>query len=74
MTDPKMPARLMPDSGWTFRPNRDALRGIMPEVLAAKPDLIVLAWHSGIYTPPGTMFRFLSEFPEIDLVLAGHSH
>lgn len=74
MTDPKMPDRLMPDSGWTFRPNRDALRGIMPEVLAAKPDLIVLAWHSGIYTPPGTMFRFLSEFPEIDLVLAGHSH
>lgn len=74
MTDPKMPNRLLSDSGWTFQANRDALREIMPELLAAKPDLIVLAWHAGLYTPPGTMFRFLAEFPEIDLVLAGHSH
>ena len=74
MTDPKMPTRLLPDSGWRFEANRDALKRIMPELLAAKPDLIVLAWHAGLYTPPGTMFRFLAEFPEIDLVLAGHSH
>ena len=74
MTDPKMPSRLLPGSGWSFESNRDALRRIMPEILAAEPDLIVLAWHSGLYTPPGTMFRFLAEFPEIDLVLAGHSH
>ena len=74
MTDPKMPSRLLPGSGWSFESNRDALRRIMPEILAAEPDLIVLAWHSGPYTPPGTMFRFLAEFPEIDLVLAGHSH
>ncbi|MBS1370145.1 MAG: bifunctional metallophosphatase/5'-nucleotidase [Lentisphaeria bacterium] len=74
MTDPKMPKRLLPDSGWNFEPNRDALRRIMPQLLAAKPELVVLAWHSGPYTPPGTMFRFLAEFPEIDLVLAGHSH
>mgnify|MGYP000866521585 CR=1 FL=1 len=74
MTDPKMPERLFPGSGWEFRPNREALARIMPEVLAAKPDLIVLAWHSGLYTPEGTMFRFLAEFPEIDLVLGAHSH
>ncbi|MBS1455200.1 MAG: hypothetical protein HP002_17665, partial [Lentisphaeria bacterium] len=63
MTDPKMPSRLLPGSGWSFESNRDALRRIMPEILAAEPDLIVLAWHSGPYTPPGTMFRFLAEFP-----------
>jgi len=74
MTDPKMPERLLPGSGWEFEPNREALARIMPEVLAAKPDLIVLAWHSGLYTPEGTMFRFLAEFPEIDLVLGAHSH
>lgn len=74
MTDPKMPSRLLPDSGWNFESNRDALRRILPEILAKKPNLILLAWHSGPYTPPGTMFRFLSEFPEVDLVLAGHSH
>ena len=74
MTDPKMPERLLPGSGWEFKPNREALARIMPDVLAAKPDLIVLAWHSGLYTPEGTMFRFLAEFPEIDLVLGAHSH
>lgn len=74
MTDPKMAERLLPGSGWEFKPNREALARIMPGVLAAKPDLIVLAWHSGLYTPEGTMFRFLAEFPEIDLVLGAHSH
>ncbi|MDR0932683.1 MAG: metallophosphoesterase [Victivallales bacterium] len=74
MTDPKMAQRLLPDSGWEFESNRDALRKIMPQVLASQPDLIVLAWHSGIYTPQENMFRFLADFPEIDLVLGGHSH
>lgn len=74
MTDPKMPKRLLPDSGWNFEPNREALKRIMPEVLAAGPDLVVLAWHSGLHTPKGSMFRFLAEFPEIDLVLGAHSH
>ncbi len=74
MTDPKMPQRLLPDAGWNFEPNRDALKRILPEVLNAQPDLIVLAWHSGMHTPPGSMFRFFAEFPEIDLVLGAHSH
>ena len=74
MTDPKMPERLPPGSGWEFTPDRDALARVMPEVLAAKPDLIVLAWHAGLYTPEGSMFRFLAGFPEIDLVLGAHSH
>lgn len=59
-----------------------ALERIMPEVMAAKPDVIVLAIHLGEYiagrlNPDGklrNMAALSSKFPQIDLILAGHSH
>ena len=59
-----------------------ALERIMPEVMASKPDLIVLAIHLGEFiagrlNPDGklrSMASLSAQFPQIDLILAGHSH
>lgn len=57
----------------------DMLGRIMKDVLASKPDMIVLAVHQG-YTP-GVDVRGVNEiqviaqrYPEIDLILGGHTH
>ena len=59
-----------------------ALERVMPEVMAAKPDVIVLAIHLGEFIAgrlnPDGKFRNMAalslKFPQIDLILAGHSH
>ncbi len=59
-----------------------ALECVMPEVMAAKPDVIVLAIHLGEFiagrlNPDGklrSMASLSAKFPQIDLILAGHSH
>ena len=59
-----------------------ALERVMPEVMAAKPDVIVLAIHLGEYiagrlNPDGklrSMAALSAKYPQIDLILAGHSH
>ena len=57
-----------------------ALKRLLPEVCAAKPDLIVLAIHQG-WTEPRADVRGVNEvariaerFPEIDVILGGHTH
>ncbi len=50
---------------------------IMPEVMNAKPDLIILAVHAGEYTPVSaglTLTQLIRKYPQIDLVLGGHTH
>ena len=51
-----------------------ALKRIMPEIRAAKPDIIILAQHYGMYSKGFSIYKFISQYPEIDLVLGGHSH
>jgi len=59
-----------------------ALERVMPKVMAAKPDVIVLAIHLGEYiagrlNPDGkfrNMAALSAKYPQIDLILAGHSH
>ena len=74
MTDPKMAQRVLPGDGLEFRGVRSALNALMPEVRAARPDVVVLAWHNGLYSSVGALSTFLRDFPEIDLVLGGHTH
>ena len=74
LTDPKMPRRVEPGSALQLLSPAEALRRIMPEIRRAEPDLVILAWHSGIYFSGGNLYRFLQEFPEIDLVIGAHSH
>ncbi len=74
LTDPKMGKRVLPGSGVEFEHPRVVLRRLMPEIRAARPEVVVLAWHNGLFSLVGPMSQFLREFPEIDLVLGAHSH
>ena len=74
LTYPKMAQRVLPGDGLEFRGAHSALAALMPEVRAARPDVVVLAWHNGLYSSAGALAVFLRDFPEIDLVLGGHSH
>ena len=60
----------------------DTLLRIMPQVRREKPHIIVLALHLGEYTSrrltrtgeTGHLSHLTTQFPEIDLILGGHSH
>ena len=51
-----------------------ALNRIMPEIRAKKPDIIILAQHEGMYARGFSIYKFMTQYPEIDLVLGGHTH
>ena len=56
---------------------RAQLASVMPEVMRARPDLIVLAVHSsehGVLAPDFRLYDLIRQYPQIDLVLFGHSH
>ena len=57
----------------------DSIAAIMPEVLRQKPDCIILAIHQGWQEQADTrqvneVSAIVEKFPEIDLVLGGHTH
>lgn len=74
LSDPKMSRRMLPGSGSRFDAPYTALERIMPEIRAAAPDVVILFWHNGLYSSVGGLGTFLRRFPEIDLVVGGHSH
>jgi 2',3'-cyclic-nucleotide 2'-phosphodiesterase (5'-nucleotidase family) len=51
-----------------------ALKRVMPKVRAGKPDVIILAQHNGMYGKGFSIYKLMAKYPEIDLVLGGHSH
>ncbi len=74
LTDPKEYSRLIPDSGFVFYNEDKVLRRELDIVLPQHPDIIILVWHAGLHTPEGSMYRFLARFPEVDMLIAAHSH
>lgn len=74
--------------GWFKDASRDgcrveaadlSLKRLMPDILQARPDAIILAIHQDWTAeaqprPPGNVTDLAREFPEIDLILGGHSH
>jgi len=46
----------------------------MKIVHAEKPQVVVLAWHNGLFTVRGSVQNILRRYPGIDVVLGGHSH
>ena len=51
-----------------------ALGRIMPEIRARKPNVIILAQHEGMYARGFSIYKFIAKYPEINLVLGGHTH
>lgn len=74
LTDPKMPLRILPGSGMEFESPRATLRKVMPLVRAAQAQVVVLAWHNGLYSRAGYLGKLLEEFPDINVVLGAHTH
>lgn len=61
-----------------FEKSLAALKRVMPAVKAAQPDIIVLATHQGL-RPYGDdhaneVNAIAEAFPEIDVIIGGHSH
>lgn len=53
------------------------LEVVMPQVMRARPDLIVLAIHAGgqvRFSPGFSMYDLIRKYPQIDLILCGHTH
>ena len=74
LTDFKMPLRILPGAAMEFRDPFAVLGECMRRVRAAKPHVVVLAYHNGLYTRFGSVQEILRRCPGIDLVLGGHSH
>ncbi len=59
-------------------PAKTVLEQIMPQILTQTPDMIVLAIHQGwMRNDPrqvNEVVAIAEEFPEIDLILGGHTH
>ncbi len=57
---------------------RDQLRRVLPEIMNAKPDAIILAVHQGWVANDARgvneVMAISQEFPEIDLILGAHTH
>ena len=67
------------DQGIAILKTMQVLSSIMPEVMNAKPDLIILGIHAGRFQssrfqPEWQMRDIAARFPQIDLILGGHTH
>lgn len=52
----------------------DSIKRTLPEIVLEKPDLIVLAIHGGLYNSGWSLKNIVRKFPEIDIIIAGHTH
>jgi len=59
---------------WRGDPEETALNRIMPEIRRSRPHAIVLVRHGGLYWRNGSLYKLLTRYPEIDLVIGAHSH
>jgi 2',3'-cyclic-nucleotide 2'-phosphodiesterase (5'-nucleotidase family) len=64
--------------GMTWQPAVEAIRKVMPAVLATHPDLIILAIHQGWLEDDQRQVNEVAAiaelFPQINLILGGHTH
>ncbi|MCP4181570.1 MAG: bifunctional metallophosphatase/5'-nucleotidase [bacterium] len=73
---------------WMYHTNNDffeikevnkVLKNILPDVVKKSPDLIILAMHSGLHGSYKFDYKqgikaIASNYPEIDIILGGHTH
>ena len=80
LSNPHMPHWFKPDmlGNLVFLDSVVALRGIMPKVREAKPDILVLAVHQGYRdwgdNPANAINRIAANFPELTAIIGAHSH
>ncbi|MDD5698658.1 MAG: metallophosphoesterase [Victivallaceae bacterium] len=74
LTRPGMSSVLIPGPIFRTLAFDAALKRIMPEIRAARPDMIILAQHQGRYGRDFSVYQLAARYPEIDLILGGHTH
>ncbi|HBM17562.1 MAG TPA: hypothetical protein DD381_14640 [Lentisphaeria bacterium] len=65
---------ITPYAAFRTLPLSPSLDKIMTKVLKTDPDVIVLAVHGGLYNKKWMMSKELKRFPQIDIILGGHTH
>ncbi len=79
-THPGIPGWLLPEflGDVEIRPAVDAIQAVLPEVKAARPDILVLLIHESAREEPDVgsvgAAALAARFPEFDVILGGHSH
>ncbi len=66
--------RVLPGREAVFMKEEKAIAQSLAALRKEKVDIIVLVRHGGIYFSGGTLYSLLKLFPEIDVVIGGHSH
>ncbi len=74
LTENSLELRLLPSRGVKVKNQTVALTEIMPEIRRAGANLIVLMTHNGAFSRQGSLAQMLRQFPEIQLVIGGHTH
>lgn len=66
--------RMMPQKMMSFLNEERALAEALNELRRKRVDMIILVRHGGIYFSGGSLYTMLKKFPEIDIVIGGHTH
>lgn len=74
LTEERLSDRLPPETPVRLIGQREALDAVMPEIRRARPDFILLLRHDGLYGRGGNLYDLIAAYPEIDLVIGGHTH
>ncbi|MFA7230674.1 MAG: bifunctional UDP-sugar hydrolase/5'-nucleotidase [Victivallaceae bacterium] len=65
---------LQPQSALTTIQEGEAIAECISSVRKSAPDIIILAQHQGMYGKKFNIFKLAGQYPEIDLILTGHTH
>ena len=66
--------RILPDNSLVFADEAVSIARAIKELRKDKVDLLMLVRHGGIYFSGGSLYSLMKMFPEIDIVIGGHSH
>ncbi|MGI6087349.1 MAG: bifunctional metallophosphatase/5'-nucleotidase [Kiritimatiellia bacterium] len=80
LSNPHMPHWFKPEvlKDLFFSDSSAAIRSVLPEVRAARPDVIVLAVHQGFRdwgdNPANNINKIAAGFPELTAIIGAHTH
>ena len=74
LTEPGIARRHLPGKGPHFTDWAAVLRKTLSEIRRQQVSFILLVWHNGLEARPNGIAHVIRNFPEIDAVVAAHSH
>ena len=74
LTEPGIRRRHLPGKGPEFTDWQAILRKTLAEIRRQQVSFILLVWHNGLEARPDGIAHVIRNFPEIDAVVAAHSH